>query len=188
MKKRQVTRERNRVAATKSYASKTTPKDWKASRAKYTQGKTVRQDVNRSNRYAPEQRTVVVNRYNNVYGGYAYADPYNHSLIWSFSMIWWAHHWHSIDRHHYGNDARMKELEKEVAVLRAKADFKEDSSYADKDMDKGVMYSDGYLKGVKSGKVTEKSFDEKEKSYFWWWAGGFLVVGMGVGVWFRFRG
>jgi len=75
---------------------------------------------NSASRYSGSQRTVIVNRYNNSYGGYYFADPYNHSLIFSFSTIWWYHHWATVDRSHYASDARMRQLESEVAALKAK--------------------------------------------------------------------
>lgn len=150
LSKRSVASNKARIASTKKRLANTSKKDWTAKRSSYMKGKkTYTPTYNSKSRYSGNQRTIIVNRYNNSYGGYYYGDPYNHSLIWSFSSIWWYHHWATIDRSHYGDDSRMRKLETEIAVLKAK-NTPVNENYQDEGMDESVQYGDGYLEGVKN--------------------------------------
>lgn len=155
-----------RVASVQNSVKSTTPTDWGAARSSYSAGKqpytpTVTA-VNRSH----EERTVIINKYHN-YGpsGMYYADPFNHSMMFMFSTIWWMNMWDHVDRSHYRDDPRMRELEREVAQLRAQqgANWKPDPNYKDPGMTDAVMYSDGYLQAVKDGKITPKELDKTAK-------------------------
>lgn len=142
------------IAQTKAKIANTTPTDWKARRSAYTAGKTIyTPQRNQATQYTGPTRTIVINRYNNSYGGYYYNDPFNHNLIWTFSALWWYHHWDSVDKTHYADDARMKQLEAEVAKLKAQG-IAQNTAYVDPNMDETVMYGDGYLEGIKAGTLT----------------------------------
>lgn len=157
MTKKKAANNKARVNSTKSKVANTSKKDWDSKRSSYMSGKTTRTPTyNSSSRYSGNQKTIVINRYNNSYGGYYYADPYNHGIIWGFSSLWWYHHWAHVDRSHYGNDARMRELEREVAALKAEGTAV-NSNYVDEGMDETVMYGDGYLNGVKNGTINNKA-------------------------------
>jgi hypothetical protein len=130
------------------YVKRTTPQDWNKSRSTYMAGRTTYTPTYATVTRTPQQRTIVINRYHNSYGGYYYGDPYNHSLIFTFSTLWWFNHWDSIDRERYANDARYRQLEAEIAALRAKGTTP-DPNYKDPGMDEGVMYGDGYLNKAK---------------------------------------
>ena len=170
----------------KTAVKNTTSKDWKASKSSYTAKSNYkpRKDVSYSNRYTGNQRTVVINRYNNSYGGYYYNDPYDHSMIWGFSTLWWYHHWNSIDRTHYAQDARMRQIEAEVAAMRAKG-ITQNADYMDPGMDKTTAYSTGYLQGVKDNK-----FQQEKKSYAWVWTIIIIILvigGIGILIWLSKR-
>jgi len=130
------------------YVRRTTSQDWNQSRNAYVSGKTVYTPTYTTVARTPQQQTVIVNRYHNYYGGHYYGDPFNHNLIWTFSALWWFNHWNEIDRERYVNDARYRQLEAEVAALRAKGTVP-DPNYKDPGMDEAVMYNDSYLNEVK---------------------------------------
>ena len=150
------TRQMNAVQA-ENYAKTSTPADWNKSRSTWTTNKPYSnyRPTFSGTRYTGQQRTVVINRYHNEYGGYAFNDPFNHALIWTFSTMWWYHHWNEVDKSMYANDIRMKQLEAEVAAMRAKG-MPVVSNYQDNGMNQAVMYSDGYLNAAKSGKLKTK--------------------------------
>lgn len=150
------TRQMNAVQA-KNYAKTSTPADWNKSRTNWTTNRpnsTYRPVITPTNRTS-QQRTVIINRYHNEYGGYAFNDPFNHALIWTFSNLWWYHHWNEVDKSMYANDIRMKQLEAEVAAMQAKG-IPKNTAYQDSGMDQAVTYSDGYLDAAKSGKLKIK--------------------------------
>jgi len=151
------------VAKTKASVATTSKSDWSSSKSAYTSSKSstnaVSPKINTASAYTGNTRTVVINRYNNSYGGYYYNDPYDHSLISGFSTLWWYHHWSTIDRSHYdSDDAKFKELEAEVAKLKAEG-IAPDPDYVEEGMDTTVMYSEGYMQGVKDGTITENAFE-----------------------------
>jgi len=161
MNKKKVAASKARVANTKRSVQNTSKKDWDTKRSTYMKGKSTYTPTRATaSRYSGNQRTVVINRYHNGYGGYYYNDPFNHSLIWSFSTIWWYHHWSGIDRSHYANDARMRNLEAEIAKMKAR-NVAVNADYTDKGMDNTVMYGDGYLENVKNGNISETTYKSK---------------------------
>jgi len=156
------------LAKSKSVVSATTSKDWGSSKASYlsskgTLTKTYVPKTSESTKYTGETKTVIINRYNNTHGGYYYADPYDHGMIWNFSTIWWYHHWATIDRTHYADDEKMKELELEIEKLKLQG-IAVNSDYTEDGMDETIMYSEGYLQGVKDGKITEDDFEPTDLS------------------------
>jgi hypothetical protein len=156
---------------TKNFTSKTTSTDWKASQSKFSSGKVVYTPKVGTHTQDSTTRTTVYNRYYNTspYGGYCYADPFNHSMIWMFSTMWWYHNWNQVDRELYKDDLRMKELEKEIEKLKAQ-NIKVDPNYRDPGMDEAVMYNEGYLQAVKDGKITDKTYvaDKPEEEKHWY--------------------
>lgn len=157
---------------TKNFTAKTSSTDWKASQSKFSSGKVTYTPKVGTHTQDSSTRTVVYNRYYNQspYGGYCYADPFNHSMIFMFSTMWWYHNWNQVDRELYKDDLRMKELEKEVEKLKAQ-NIKVDPNYRDPGMDEAVMYNEGYLQAVKDGKISEATYvadkpQEEEKSWY----------------------
>ena len=176
MTSQKVANAKSQAVATKEYTKTKGPADWSSSRTGYSSGKTAYTPQVATVYQSPASRTVVYNRYyNSGPGGYAYSDPFNHNMIFMFSTMWWFHHWNTVDRELYKDDARIKELEKEVEKLKAQG-LKPDPKYKDPGMDEGVMYSDSYLSAVKEGTISEASYAvdldgaepevEKEKSWY----------------------
>ena len=158
------------AAETKNFTSKTSSTDWKASQKKYSTGKAAYTPKVGTHTQDTNTRTVVYNRYyNSGPGGYAYADPFNHNMIFMFSTMWWYHNWNQIDRELYKDDIRMKELEKEIEKLKAQ-NIKVDPKYRDSGMDEAVMYNEGYLQAVKNGKISEATYvaDKHEEEKPWY--------------------
>lgn len=108
--------------------------------------------------YTPERRIVVVNTYHNVYGGRAFADPYDHMIIWGLSDLWWYNHWHSIDRSHYYEDARYRELEARIHQMEAQ-NISRNSNYIDPNIPHESTLSAGYIDAVKNGSIENVSED-----------------------------
>lgn len=160
-----------------NYVKSTTSTDWNKSRSTYTAGKTIYTPRYTTTNRTPEQHTVIVNRYHNSYGGYYYGDPFNHSLIWTFSTLWWFNHWNEIDRARYADDAKYKELEAKVRQMEAQG-TKRDANYKDPNMDEGVMYSDGYLNKTKA---------EGENSAWGYFLWILLILGIAAGCFFLLR-
>ena len=160
------TQYQTRSKAAKAAVAKTTPTDWKNSKSAYTSTSNYkpRTDVSYSKKYSPAERDVYRQRYNNTYNGYYYNDPYDHAMIWGFSSLWWYHHWDSIDRTHYANDARMRQLEAEVAMMRSQG-IAANPNYLDPNMNESVMYSNGYLNGVKNNSLVGEPMPPVERTF-----------------------
>ena len=158
-----------RAASVQNSVKNTTSADWGAARTSYASGKQSYTPTTTPPKRSGEENRVIVNKYYNTYssGGmmYGYADPFNHSMMFMFSTMWWMNMWGSVDHSHYQNDARYRELEKEVAVLKAQqgANWKPNPNYRDPNMTDTVMYSDGYLQAVKEGKLTPETLDKTAK-------------------------
>jgi hypothetical protein len=178
-----------RVASVQNSIKSTTSADWGAARMNYSSGKQSYTPTKTPPRRSGEENRVIVNKYYNTYnsGGmmYGYADPFNHSMMFMFSTMWWMNMWDHTDRSHYKDDPRMRELEKEVAVLRAQqgANWKPNPNYRDPGMTDGVMYGEGYLQAVKEGKINPKELDKvakeaKGEETNWDW----IVFGFGAGT------
>lgn len=159
------TQYQNRSKAAKATVAKTTPTDWKNNKSKYSSNSTYkpRSNVSYGKKYSPAERNIYRQRYNNTYNGYYYNDPYDHGMIWGFSSLWWYHHWDTVDRSHYANDARMREIEREMATMKAQG-LARNAGYKDPNMDESVMYSQGYMEGVKSGSLKEEPMQNQYKN------------------------
>lgn len=143
---------------TQATVAKTNSKDWNKGKSSFASKNNYkpRSDVKYGKKYSQSQRREYRDRYNNSYRGYYYNDPYDHSMIWGFSSLWWYHHWSTVDRNHYANDARMRQIEKEVAIMKAKK-MALNPNYMDSGMTDTTAYSNGYMNGVKEGKLKQNN-------------------------------
>jgi len=179
-----------RAASVQNTVKNSTTADWGAARTNYSLGKQSYTPTRTPPRRSGEENRVIVNKYYNTYssGGmmYGYADPFNHSMMFMFSTMWWMNMWDHVDRSHYRDDPRMRDLEKEVAVLKAQQgpNWKPDPNYKDPGMTDAVMYSDGYLQAIKEGKISPKELDKLAKeskgeeglNWFTFFGVGFFIV------------
>lgn len=85
--------------------------------------------------------------YGNSYNGFAFNDPYNHHLIFTFSDDWWRHHWTFIDKEYYDDIdyPPFEELEDKMKEWRRNGTLIADRSYRDPGMTDDIMYATGYL-------------------------------------------
>jgi hypothetical protein len=156
-----------RSEAVQNTVKNTTVSDWNSARSNYSSGKNIYTPKTTPVKRSGEERQVIVNKYYNIGSrGVAYADPFNHSMMFMFSTMWWMNMWDHIDHDHYRDDPKYAELKREVEVLKAQqgSDWKPDPNYRDPGMTDAVMYSDGYLQAVKEGKITPNGLDNAAKA------------------------
>jgi hypothetical protein len=120
-------------------------------------------------KYSGRQRVIIQSNYYNTYGGRWYNDPYDHNMLWSFSSIWWFHHWSTIDHHHHNSDPRYLELKRKVEMMEMEKKVR-NADYRDEGMEDSTAYSQGYMQAIKEGKVDPSKTvsleaDEAEKAY-----------------------
>lgn len=90
-----------------------------------------------------------------------YRDPFNSSMLQYMSMMWLFHHWGQVDHRRF-DEARVRDLERQVAEMKAKG-MQPDPTYAEPGVDPDLVYRRDVL-------------EQPEGSHWGMWFLGFLAV------------
>jgi hypothetical protein len=90
-----------------------------------------------------------------------YRDPFNSSMLQYMSMMWLFHHWNQVDHRRF-DEARLRDLERQMAEMRAKG-AQPDPTYVEPGIDPDLVYRKDVL-------------EQAGGTHWEFWFFGFLAV------------